>query len=399
MSQTPKAAPVSPIRSSEDHERAKTRIEMLIQVAGEGDEALHDELDVLFTLVEAYERDRFPLEAPSAIEAIRFRMQQRDLTQKDLEPFIGSRARVSEVLSGKRKLSPDMMRALHEGLGVPYEALMQKPKPSDLDTLEAKRPVLSRLRKLGFEIDGDAVGDFVRAAFGATRAPALNKRTRTQRASGKTDPAALVLWQAAVLHEARRRDAVPFDPSRLTDDLLRDVARCSVEPDGPRQAIELLASHGITVVVVEVLPGTFLDGGAMLLDGERPVIGLTLRHDRIDGFWFTLLHELSHIQQHFEVLQSSGEAFLDELDLSSEDELERQADDGAARALIPTSLAGPLGNTYASTEDVLSVAETAGVHAAIVAGRWQHDHGNYKKFSRLIERNTLRPMLTGDTNS
>ena len=399
MSETPTAAPVFPIRSPEDHERAKARIEMLMQVADEGDEALNDELDVLFTLVEVYERDRFPLETPSAVEAIRFRMEQRNLTQKDLEPFIGSRARVSEVLSGKRKLSPDMMRALHEGLGVPYEALMQKPKPSGIDTLEVKRPVLSRLRKLGFEIDGDAVGDFIRAAFGSTMVPALNKRTRTQRASGKTDPAALVLWQAAVLHEARRRDAAPFDLSRVTDDLLRDVARCSVEPDGPKRAIELLASRGIAVVVVEVLPGTFLDGGAMLLDGKKPVIGLTLRHDRIDGFWFTLLHELSHIQQHLEILQSSGEAFLDELDLSPEDELESQADNGAARALIPASLAGPLDNTYASTEDVLSVARAAGVHEAIVAGRWQHDHGNYKKFSRLIERNTLRPMLIGDTSS
>lgn len=397
MSQASEAKPVKPIRSPEDHAEATARVERLMQIVEQGEKGVLDELDVLATLIEAYERNRFPLETPTAVEAIRFRMEQRGLTQKDLEPFIGSRARVSEVLSSKRKLSPDMMRALHEDLGIPYEALMRKPPLSDPDALEVKRPVLSRLQKLGFMANGETVGDFVRTAFGTGTAPALNRKTRTQRASGKTDPAALVMWQAAVLHEARRRDHGSFNPSQMTDDLLREVARCSARQDGPKRAIKLLAAYGIIVVIVDVLPGTFLDGGAMLLDGETPVIGLTLRHDRIDSFWFTLLHELSHIQKHLEILRMPGEAFLDEMEISSEDVQEREADEGATTALIPSGLVAPLRNAYASTEDILSVAKVAEVHPAIVAGRWQHDHGNFKKFSRLIKRNTLRPMLTGNT--
>jgi HTH-type transcriptional regulator/antitoxin HigA len=83
-----------------------------------------DELDVLATLVDAYESKRFPIESPDPIEAIRFRMEQLGLERKDLEPFIGSRARVSEVLNKRRGLSLKMIRALHEELDIPLEALI-----------------------------------------------------------------------------------------------------------------------------------------------------------------------------------------------------------------------------------------------------------------------------------
>ena len=75
-----------------------------------------------------------------------------------------------------------------------------------------------------------------------------------------------------------------------------------------------------------MLPGTFLDGAVMLLDGSTPVIGLTLRHDRVDNFWFTLLHELSHLVEHFEILSSTDHAFFDELDIDTDDKLEAEDD-------------------------------------------------------------------------
>lgn len=83
-----------------------------------------DELDVLATLVDAYESKHFPVESPDPIEAIKFRMDQMGLDRKDLEPFIGSRARVSEVLNGRRGLSLKMIRRLHEELDIPLEALI-----------------------------------------------------------------------------------------------------------------------------------------------------------------------------------------------------------------------------------------------------------------------------------
>jgi HTH-type transcriptional regulator/antitoxin HigA len=85
-----------------------------------------DELEVLATLVDAYEVKHFPVDSPDPIEAIRFRMEQLGLDRKDLEPFIGSRARVSEVLNKRRGLSLKMIRALHQELDIPLEALIGK---------------------------------------------------------------------------------------------------------------------------------------------------------------------------------------------------------------------------------------------------------------------------------
>ena len=83
-----------------------------------------DELDVLATLVNAYENEHFPMDAPDPVEAIIFRMEQLGLERKDLEPYLGSRARVSEVLNKRRRLSLAMIRSLHENLEIPLGALL-----------------------------------------------------------------------------------------------------------------------------------------------------------------------------------------------------------------------------------------------------------------------------------
>ena len=113
---------IRPIRNSGDHESALKRIQALMLAKPGTDEG--DELDVLATLVDAYEAKHFPVESPDPIDAIKFRMEQMGLERKDLEPFIGSRARVSEVLNKRRGLSLKMIRALHEALDIPLEALI-----------------------------------------------------------------------------------------------------------------------------------------------------------------------------------------------------------------------------------------------------------------------------------
>ncbi len=94
--------------------------------AGDGT-ADGDTLDVLVTLIEAYEAKHWPVDLPDPIEAIEVRMDQRDLTPKDLEPFIGSRGRVSEVLNRRRPLTLPMIRRLEAGLGIPARVLVQEP--------------------------------------------------------------------------------------------------------------------------------------------------------------------------------------------------------------------------------------------------------------------------------
>lgn len=113
---------IRPIRNARDHERALKRIQALMSAKPGTDDG--DELDVLATLVDAYESKQFPIDTPDPIEAIKFRMEQLGLERKDLEPLIGSRARVSEVLNKRRGLSLKMIRALHEKLDIPLEALI-----------------------------------------------------------------------------------------------------------------------------------------------------------------------------------------------------------------------------------------------------------------------------------
>lgn len=113
---------IRPIRTKRDYERALRRIEALMGAKSGTDEG--DELEILATLVDVYEEKHFPVDAADPVEAILFRMEQQGLERKDLEPFIGSRHRVSEILNRKRGLSLDMIRRLHTGLGIPLEVLV-----------------------------------------------------------------------------------------------------------------------------------------------------------------------------------------------------------------------------------------------------------------------------------
>lgn len=113
---------IRPIRTEHDHDEAPTRIDALMDAKAGSPEG--DELDVLVTLVCAYEAKRFPMDAPDPVTAIRFRMEQQGLTRKDLEPMIGSGARVSEMMTGKRKLTLPMIRRVRDGLGISADLLV-----------------------------------------------------------------------------------------------------------------------------------------------------------------------------------------------------------------------------------------------------------------------------------
>jgi HTH-type transcriptional regulator/antitoxin HigA len=113
---------IKPIRSDDDLRAAFKRLELVFQ-AEDGTPGA-DEMEILVTLIEAYENKHFPIGPADPVEAIKFRMEQQGLTQKDLEPYIGSSGRVSEVLSRKRRLSLQMVRRLHDGLHIPYESLL-----------------------------------------------------------------------------------------------------------------------------------------------------------------------------------------------------------------------------------------------------------------------------------
>ncbi|GLI38219.1 transcriptional regulator [Geobacter hydrogenophilus] len=114
---------IKPIKNETDYQAALEEIESLFDAAPDTPEG--DRLEVLTTLVEAYEERHYSIPMPDPIEAIAYHMESRGLTRRDLEPFIGSRARVSEILNRKRPLTMEMIRNLHKGLGIPAEVLIQ----------------------------------------------------------------------------------------------------------------------------------------------------------------------------------------------------------------------------------------------------------------------------------
>lgn len=116
-------AEVKPIRSERDYEAALVEVERLWGAGSGTPEG--DRLDVLATLIDAYETTHHPIDPPDPIEAIKFRMEQQGLTRRDLEPMIGTRTRVAEVLNRKRNLSIGMIRRLHAQLGIPAEVLIR----------------------------------------------------------------------------------------------------------------------------------------------------------------------------------------------------------------------------------------------------------------------------------
>lgn len=176
----------------------------------------------------------------------------------------------------------------------------------------------------------------------------------------------------------------PIDElAEVTSAWLRDLAKLSAFDGGPRLAQEYLSKHGISLVFEKHFKKTYLDGAAML-DGEQPIVALTLRHDRVDNFWFALLHELIHVAKHLRPSHLFIADNLDDKTRKGQTE-EDEADAGAQEALIPMSLwkNSSVFRTHAP-EDAIALAREAGVHPAIVAGRLRFETGNWRLLSGLV---------------
>ncbi len=236
---------------------------------------------------------------------------------------------------------------------------------------------------------------FLRAA-GPQFATAYHRKK--MRSGNVPNEYALLAWQARILERARdlatHNELAEFEPD---DRWLPELVNLTRFKDGAKRASRLLAEKGIAFIIERDLPGSYLDGAAMLGDAERPVIGLTLRYDRLDNFWFVLLHELGHVFLH--LLDGLRYDFFDEESASDTDTIEAEADQFALNALIPEGLWERCLSRFALSEEAVRIdAENLGIHPNIIAGRIRKERGNYTILSDLVGQNQVRTQFEDAVN-
>lgn len=382
-------ANIKVIKTEKDYEEALSTLEELMVVNPISGSKEADQLYLLATLIEDYERNNFPSSLPSPIDAIRFRMEQQGLKAVDLESFLGSRSKVSEVLSGKRPLTLKMIRALESGLGIPAKVLIQELENNDARktinwSAQLKEEVTSRFKKI------DLNSLFIFRNQQVQLAGLL--RQSNYRTAPLTDKNALAAWFGCVL---KRAEAVKvksvYKKGTVNLEFMRHVASMSTQESAPKKVQDYLLSKGIILVIEQPFQGTRLDGAAIFVNKNNPIIGLTLRFDRLDSFWFTLMHELAHLALHSE---NESVIFYDELENVPGveiNQIEKQADNLASEALVPSekweiSAAKLAPSRLAAT----ALASDVGVHPAIVAGKIRYEMNNWSKLTKIITESTVR---------
>lgn len=362
-----------------------------------------ERLELLSVLVDSYEGHRFPVEAPDPVDAILFRMHERGLKQSDLVPYFGTRSRVSEVLGRKRPLTVPMIRALAVGLGISADTLIGLASANEDKSEESvdwsKFPInemvargwLAKFSSKASTGANDLVKNFI-ADVGLQFGSMAFRRTIGGQAYSPTTKYALHAWLARVIQKARAsKDPLrSFSADALSADFLREVAQLSWFEQGPLLAVEFLEKHGIVVVMEPQLKGTALDGAA-LKDGDgTPIIALTLRQDRLDNFWFTLLHEVAHLWKHV----GQDETFLDDLDASSEDRREVEANRLAREAFIPrVSWKRSDAFVSPSKENIDALARELKISPAVIAGRLRRELNNYQLFNDMVGYDQVKRLF------
>jgi HTH-type transcriptional regulator/antitoxin HigA len=397
------------LKNEGEHQTALREAERLVALDPSPGTADGERLELLALLIEDYEKRAYHFEALDPIEIIEFRMSEQGLRQKDLVPFLGSRSRVSEVLGGKRPLTVQMIRALSSGLGIPADALIGR-EPSvtsdaderNVDEIDWKRFPYREMERRGWfsaaKISGKNAEEMLRSFLDQivpSRQPSIMFRRKFR--GDKLDEKAYystLAWTARVLMRAKdvENNLPKFDPSKISPHTLRDLARLSWFTNGPRLAVEFLAKCGIAVIVEPRLPNAVIDGAAMLSERGTPVIGLTLRIDRTDYFWFTLMHEVVHVWKH---LNTADEAFVDRIERiastekneQKENEANRIARDSFIRRAVWERASARLAPTH---QNIQELADDLHIHPAIVAGRIQFESGHYENFREFLKQGSVQ---------
>lgn len=332
------------------------------------------------------------------------------MTQKDLADHLGLPVQQVQRYEASNYMSASLARliAIADILGVKVREswsgakansadsvfCWNSPDDIDWDMFPAKE-----MMKRGWISNSTGAGktELIRSFFlgsGGQNAPVLHRKKF--HGENRPNEYALLAWQARVLEKARQEvSSGRIAEYEHNDSWLKELAKLTCHDDAPLEAKKFLASRGIALVVERHLSGTYLDGAAMVLETGHPVVALTLRHDRLDNFWFVLFHELAHISLHlFDSLQMD---FFDEESKGDGDTVEKEADEFALDSLVSGSQWDTCVSRFAMTsESVLLDAERLSVHPSILAGRIRKENNNYYILSDLLGQGKVRSCFEGE---
>lgn len=375
---------IRPIKTEDDYREALGWVEELMSKDPDPDSDEGQQLDLLATLIKDYESNAFPESLPDPVDAILFRMEQQNLKPVDLVPYLGSSSRVSEVLSHKRSLTVEMIRNLESGLNIPAKVLLNKPDEwSNYPIKEMEKRGYFGDKNLKSYSAKELIEEFFRPVGAPDSFVGMLRKTY-YRSKKPVNKYSLTIWLASVVKKANKIEyPTKFKKGSVNLGFMREVAKLSLDPKGPLQACEFLKEHGIGLVVVPHFQNTYLDAVTIMTNKDRPIIGLTIRYDRLDNFWFTLMHELAHMELHS---NNPVDLFYDDLDDKDATSDEEEAADKEAReALIPENKwVNSPARLVPSPIAAHSLARELGIHPAIVAGRMRRENDRYPYLIALL---------------
>ncbi|MEM8492494.1 MAG: helix-turn-helix domain-containing protein [Pseudomonadota bacterium] len=360
------------------------------------------------------------IEVPPPGFFIKEELDARGWSQSDLAYILGmSVQQVNPILSGKRAVSTEMAKALGEAFDVApeffsnmqtsydhYKAASPDPAIAKRARLQESFPVREMIKREWFQDVGDVTlleGQFLRffSKKNIEAIPFLSHAAKKTSYSEKVSPSQFA-WLYRVHQIAADLQVGSYSRAKLQKLVDSELPSLMIAPEEIRYVPELLASCGVRIVFVEKLPQAKIDG-VCFWERSKPVIGMSLRHDRIDNFWFVLRHELEHVLQG----HAKREEIIDDLDGENSSETadipeeERVANSAAgefcvSRAQLKSFIARK--HPYISEKDVLGFARRLGVHPGIAVGQinnYRQEHAFLRKHLVKI-RGYILPYAPSD---
>lgn len=329
----------------------------------------------------------------------------RGMNQKDLGDFLGvAEQQIQRYEADRyRAASLDRLIEVADALSVQIverAQLVGSPKLESVDPAAWQAFPIAEMFKRGWfedfsgtlpqarKVAGELIPAFLQGANSQYAPMALHRKS--VRSSGQVHEAAIAAWEARVRALADRNPPErAFDRDLLSDEWVRGLVALSLADDGPQAAASYLREAGISLVVERQLPGTLLDGAALCSADHHSIVAMTLRHDRLDNFWFTLLHEIGHLKLH--VRPGEFAAIFDDNDSPAADKVEQDADYFAQEALIPEVNWNLAVSRFTRNEKaVMTDAKRFCVAPSVIAGRVRREANDYTLLRTMVGAGEVR---------